>query len=141
MIFGKSRRKFKNILISPDTQIHYGALFLALSTVINVVFTIMGSNIYYASVNGTMEQTNSFPMYLLFGSCIALYVLIYAFAFILGLIVTHKVFGPLVPIQRFLTEIKNGNYSSRIQLRTKDEPRLQEIAKSLNELAEFLEKK
>lgn len=52
---------------------------------------------------------------------------------------SHRLLGPVVPIKRILTDLTNGNYSSRIRLRKNDE--LKSVAEALNILAETLEKK
>jgi signal transduction histidine kinase len=52
---------------------------------------------------------------------------------------THRFYGPIIAINRFISELKKGNYSARITLRQKDE--LQDVAKHLNELAESLGQK
>ena len=52
---------------------------------------------------------------------------------------THRYYGPLVSIGRFLDQMIKGNYSARVSIRKKDE--LQQIAQKLNELAGELEKK
>lgn len=49
---------------------------------------------------------------------------------------THKMYGPMVSILRFLGELKRGNYAVRIHVREKDD--FQSLVSSLNELAEAL---
>ena len=53
--------------------------------------------------------------------------------------VTHKYYGPLVSIARFVDGISKGDYSQRLVLRKGDE--LQQLAKDLNQMAENLEKR
>ena len=50
---------------------------------------------------------------------------------------THKYYGPLVSVQRFISEISRGNYGSRIVIRKGDE--LKELVKSLNAMAQDLQ--
>lgn len=57
----------------------------------------------------------------------------------LWLYYSHKTFGPLVPIQRFIQELKSGEYQKRVVLRKNDQ--LQHLATELNALAENLEEK
>jgi HAMP domain-containing protein len=54
------------------------------------------------------------------------------------LILSHRIFGPSVPIRRMIRELNEGNYSTRISLRKYDE--FKELAADLNQLAETLEK-
>ena len=63
--------------------------------------------------------------------------LIVMFATILRL--THRIYGPLVSIKRFLNELKRGNFSARVNIRKDDD--LQDLVKDLNELAESLDKR
>ena len=53
--------------------------------------------------------------------------------------VTHRYYGPLVAINRFIEHLKAGDYNQRIVIRKNDE--LQDLVKNLNLLAENLEKK
>ena len=53
--------------------------------------------------------------------------------------VTHKYYGPLVSIKRFVDGVTQGDYSQRVVLRRKDE--LQDLAESLNGMAEELQKR
>ena len=52
---------------------------------------------------------------------------------------THKYYGPLISIERFIQELTEGNYEARVQIRKKDE--LQNLVSKLNDLAVQLEKK
>lgn len=53
--------------------------------------------------------------------------------------VTHRYYGPLVAVQRFVEGVSQGEYTRRVILRKDDE--LQELAQSLNHMAEQLEKR
>ena len=52
---------------------------------------------------------------------------------------THRYYGPLVSIERFVGDIANGDYSRRVTIRKRDE--LQSLVKKLNHMADELEKK
>lgn len=52
---------------------------------------------------------------------------------------THKVYGPLVGIERFVDQIARGEYGNRVVIRRRDE--LQRLADRLNKMAETLEAK
>lgn len=56
-----------------------------------------------------------------------------------GLKLSHRIFGPLVPINRQIEALVAGNYAARITLRDKDD--LNEIRDGLNLLATTLEKR
>ena len=50
---------------------------------------------------------------------------------------THKIYGPLVSVERFVDQIKDGQFDRRIVMRRGDE--LQQLAAKLNQMAETLE--
>lgn len=54
----------------------------------------------------------------------------------MGVLLTHKVAGPLVRIQAALTRMTNGNYDVHLQLRKLDA--LKELAEGINRLAASL---
>lgn len=54
----------------------------------------------------------------------------------MGVLLTHKVAGPLVRIQAALTRMTNGNYDVHLRLRRADA--LVELAEGINRLAESL---
>jgi len=140
MLLGHSRRRWKNLLISPDTQIRYGALFLALAIMSNVALTLLATNIYFSWMNGTMDYSKTSVIVTSLSLCLLAYILIYGFSFILGLLISHKTLGPTVAIQRYIEKLKEGKYGERMKLRESDEPRMQEIAEALNALAAKLDR-
>lgn len=50
---------------------------------------------------------------------------------------THRFYGPLVSISRFVDSITDGDYSSRVSVRKRDE--LQDLVGKLNQMAETLQ--
>ena len=71
---------------------------------------------------------------------IALALLLMAPAVIcLGILLTHKVAGPLVRIHAALTQMANGNFDVHMTLRKGDE--LIELAETVNYLAAFLRRR
>ena len=140
MLLGHSRRRWKNLLISPASQVRYGTIFLALAIMSNVVLTLIATNIYFSWMNGTMETTKAGVIVTSLALCLLAYILIYGFSFLLGLLISHKTLGPTVAIQRYIEKLKAGQYGDRLKLREQDEPRMQEIAEALNALAAKLER-
>lgn len=49
---------------------------------------------------------------------------------------THRMYGPMISIHRFVDEIKRGNYSARVRTRAADD--FQDLAAHLNEMAAHL---
>ena len=54
----------------------------------------------------------------------------------LWLLYSHRIFGPTIPIRRHIEKLIEGDYTSRVQLRSSDE--LKDIGSELNRLAEVL---
>lgn len=52
---------------------------------------------------------------------------------------THKMYGPMVSIRRFVGELQQGNYAVRIAIRESDD--FQTLVRDLNELAKTLHKR
>jgi signal transduction histidine kinase len=57
----------------------------------------------------------------------------------IGLMLSHRIYGPMIPIRNHVSKLINGDYSSRIHLRPSDE--FKELASDLNALAERLNQK
>jgi methyl-accepting chemotaxis protein len=49
---------------------------------------------------------------------------------------THRMYGPMISIHRFIEELKRGNYSARVRTRSADD--FQDLAAHLNEMAAAL---
>ncbi len=49
---------------------------------------------------------------------------------------THRMYGPMISIHRFIEELKRGNYSARLKTRERDD--FQDLVSHLNDLAESL---
>ena len=52
---------------------------------------------------------------------------------------THRYYGPLVSIERFIDEVARGKYKNRVKIRQNDE--LQRLANRLNDMANSLDKR
>jgi signal transduction histidine kinase len=52
---------------------------------------------------------------------------------------THRYYGPLVSIERFVDDMTQGRYGQRVKIRQKDE--LQRLTDKLNDMASALEKR
>ena len=129
-----SRRKLKNLLIFPESQVRYGLVFLSLATFTHVALTVIVLKLY--SEWQTSEGDVSAPIWVLLVGLFVLYFMLQAFAFVLGLLMSHKVFGPLVPIRKLVEDMKSGKPVTPVVLRKNDEPVMKELADDLNELAQ-----
>jgi cellulose synthase/poly-beta-1,6-N-acetylglucosamine synthase-like glycosyltransferase len=133
------RRRLKNLLIFPESQVRYGLLFLTLATFTHVALTIAALKVYSGWV--TSEEDPAIPVWALIVGLFLIYFILQAFAFTLGLLMSHKIFGPLVPIRKLVSEMKAGQVPEPVKLRKNDEPMLVELADDLNSLAAKLSKR
>jgi nitrogen fixation/metabolism regulation signal transduction histidine kinase len=136
----EQKRKLRNLLIFPESQVRYGILFLALATFTHVSLTLGVLKIYSTWITAD-EDVPTFALWFAIVAMLAVYFILQAFAFALGILMSHKLFGPIVAFKSFVRELKQGNYSARITLRVHDEQTLRELASEFNELAEQLAKK
>jgi len=51
--------------------------------------------------------------------------------------ISHRVYGPLISVERFVDELTDGKYSQRLKIRQKDD--LQRLTEKLNNLAQTLD--
>ena len=139
------RRTIKGMLVSPKSQLTQVSIFvagalIALLSVSLILFSSINSAVILLVESNRLDSEsaqilqssirNGFIIMLIFSLFLILYGGWISFRF------AHRFFGPTVPIVRLINELKNGQYSSRIQLRSGDE--LNEVAESLNDLASRL---
>lgn len=143
----KGRRKVKNILLAPKSQIRIGAIVFAIGFItMSVLFGIIlmrFNDILDAFV--AISTDRELAMEASRSTKVALWVtysaLLLGFlfsTFYLALKVTHRYLGPMVAIRRQIHAMKEGQYAERVKLRQDDE--FQDIADDLNALAERLQK-
>ncbi len=147
----KKRRSVRNLLIEPFKQVRFGLYMLAINIIflcasglillrsffeqydhVLSIFHVVDPKMRWEFIADEVFYTNVTRLLI----CIFIFTLVF-FATILKL--THSYYGPIVALNRYILELKNGNFSLRIKLRKGDE--LQGIANNLNELAETLEKR
>ena len=146
----KNRRSLQQLLIEPFKQVKYGLYFIALSF---VSFLIIGYTFWASSLkqyNQLMELFNVVGdekwnvllndvfvenMFMMAGVFVVLSLATIA----VSIWLTHRVYGPQVALQRFVKEVRSGNYSARIFLRKSDE--FHDLADALNTMAEALDKR
>jgi signal transduction histidine kinase len=96
------------------------------------IFNVVDPNMKWELVTNDVFETNAIRISILFVSFI---VVLFYTVFKL----THRYYGPLVSIQRFVAGIQRGEYNRRCKIRTKDE--LHGLVNQLNQMAEILEKR
>jgi HAMP domain-containing protein len=143
---GRNNRSLRGLLVQPRSQFRYaflmfgGGLFILVGLISYFMFSLLRTlealSARYAIEPAVIEQMqrailSTFVMTAIFGTVLA------AITFSAGLAISHRVFGTMVPFSRHLTSLIHGDYSSRVDLRKKDE--FQELKILLNTLAENLE--
>lgn len=140
------RAGVKGSLVRPKQQLKYamilvGGGILAQSFVIGAMALFLNRTVQHITqlqeidpqlgVSITQAITSAMILILLVATAVAVG------AIFIGLKLSHRVYGPMVPFQRHIEELKAGNYASRISLRKNDD--LVEIRDALNDLAITLE--
>lgn len=144
----KSNRKLANIIVKPKQQFLVASYFFCtffVVTAVLIAYFISSIERMILVLKSTYqidpELIIGFEKYLtssVWILCCSLF-LFAIIGFFMWLKLSHRIFGPLVPISRHINELKNGNYSSRVQLRKNDF--MLELKDELNELAEKLQSK
>lgn len=142
----KYRRSAKNILIKPRQQLRYAAILFAGGAALLALYMIVLLTSLVSTLSAAARQYDLPPEFLhtVTGSLGTSVILIAAVGLVLtvgmlalGVSMSHRIFGPMVPLQRLVGELQKGNYSARGHLRRNDE--FQELMADLNALAEKLQ--
>ncbi len=145
------KRNLRYLLLEPFKQVKLGIYVLACS----VVFVAVAAYLIYDGLTANYQQvmeifkvvdpskqweftTNDVLMSN--GLKIGIAFLVYLIGLI-GIVLrfTHKIYGPLVSIERYIDRVTEGNYRERVKTRDGDD--LQILVKKLNVLADRLEQK
>ena len=134
------------LLVRPQKQLRFALLFMGgalLSIAALVALTAIIFNHTLKNLSDTqkleldigflLRDTMMFPFFILIMGAF----LIGSFAIFLGVRISNRIYGPLIPLLRHIQNLKEGIYSSRVILRRNDE--LTELRDALNELAATLE--
>ncbi len=139
----QQRKPIIGLLNNKRRQFNYGFLNIFASIlvilVINTIYLYKFSETTELCVHGDgvdFSRLSEHFGYLLSGSIVAI-LLSGGMCFGFAILLTHRFYGPMVPILRHLEEMKKGNYTSRIRLRKKDE--LHDLSEKLNDLTAHLE--
>lgn len=144
----KSKRQLSTIIINPKQQLRVVVYFLITFTAVTASLmwyfiasmknTLLSLQTMYAIDSELIDFLGKY-LYSFIGVLIFSMTVCCLIGIIIWLRLSHRIFGPLVPISRHIVELQNGNYSSRVQLRKDDF--MVELKDELNLLAEKLEKK
>jgi len=141
----KVERTPRGLLVRPRQQFRYAFVLvaggvIAQSVVIGVMAYFINSTVHNvieahqmsAEVGKTITDAISLSMTLLMVVAVAFAMI----AVLIGVKLSHRIYGPLVPFTRHITQLKNGHYSARMNLRRTDD--MVELKDALNSLAEAL---
>ncbi len=141
-----NRRKVKGKLVRPRQQFKYAMILvcggiLAQSIVIGVVAYFLNNSLATISELHNLDPqiatsiansiSASLVLVLLVATGVALG------SVLIGVRLSHRVYGPMIPFRRHIEQLKAGNYTARIRLRKSDD--LIELRDALNDLAITLE--
>lgn len=148
---GRTRRNLKSTVIEPFKQIKFGLYVIGLSVgfvglcgfmFVNAfteqyqhvmgIFNVVDPNLKWELVTNDVFYTNAMRIGALFFAYI---VTLFGVCFRL----THRYYGPLVSIERFVDQISRGEYKRRCKIREKDE--LHTLVNKLNTMAEQIERR
>jgi HAMP domain-containing protein len=145
----RKSRTFSNTLIEPFKQIKMGVYVITVSVLfvlltsaliyrafveqyqhVMSIFNVVDPNLKWELIMNPVFMTNAKILAALFvGYVILLFTLVFW--------LTHKYYGPLVSVERFIDNISKGEYNARASIRQRDE--LQRLVGKLNAMAERLE--
>lgn len=141
------QRKWQNILVEPFVQIKMGAYVLALSLIYSTALGVFIWDAFDEQMFQFQEVYEGNSPDFIFSQgphtayIFALAALVAVFILIMLLLIvrrTHRMFGPMVSIERFVDSVTQGDYTQRLKLREKDD--LKDLAESLNRVAAALER-
>ncbi len=147
----RPRRNLRSLVIEPFKQVKFGLYVIGISVAFVVVtammfvaaftdqyqhvmdiFNVVDPSLKWELVTNDIFYTNAVRIGFIFGLYI---VTLFTVVFRL----THRYYGPLVSIERFLDQFAEGHYHLRAKIRDKDE--LHDLVAKLNHVAEELERR
>jgi len=147
----RAKRDVRSTLIEPFKQIKFGLYVIALS----VIFVTITSGMFiyafkdqYQHVMSIFNITDTASQMELVTNDIfyrnarmigGFFIFFILFELWIVFRLTHRYYGPLVSIERFVEQITQGDYSKRVLIRKKDE--LHRLVDKLNLMADTLEKR
>ena len=146
----KKGRTLSHLLIEPFKQIRFGLYMMGLCvlfvSVAGWIFLSTWSEQYQRVITEFALDDDARQAFLsddiFISNSIKLFVFFLFFILVMFFTVfklTHRYYGPLVSIGRFLDQMIKGDYKARVTIRKQDE--LQQVVEKLNELAKELEKR
>ena len=147
----RPKRTLKSMIIDPFKQVRIGIYVLMVTIIFLFLSGYLFVHSFFKQYENVMEIFNVTDMStkwalitndIFYANIIKLIVLFIIFIVVLFFIIfkmTHKIYGPLISIERFVKAISDGEYNKRIVIRKGDD--LQRLVISLNHMAQELEKR
>lgn len=142
------RRTLRAYLVEPFKQIRFGLHVVSVSLSFAAIFAYLFLDAFreqYEQVFALFQvadQTEVLHNDIFFKNRAKIIGAIVAFVGITLFVVirrTHRMYGPMISMMRFVSELKRGNYAVRINVRERDD--FQNFVSELNALAVELQKK
>ncbi|MCX6106511.1 MAG: hypothetical protein NTY08_11845 [Proteobacteria bacterium] len=149
--FERARRSLRSTVIEPFKQIKFGLYVIGISIAfvgvcafmfvlafneqynhVMGIFHVVDPNLQWELVTNDVFYTNAVRV----GAILALFIVV---MFTVVFRLTHRYYGPVVSIERFVDQLTQGDYQVRCKIREKDE--LQSLVAKLNVMAEAIEKR
>ena len=147
----RPRRNLKSTLIEPFKQVKIGLYVIGISLAFVVasgamffyafteqyehvmgIFNVVDPTLRWELVTNDVFYDNAIRIGVLF----LIYISV-LFSVVFSL--THRYYGPLVSVERFIDQMTRGDYAKRLKIRDKDE--LQDLVHKLNHMAEALDRR
>ena len=146
----RAKREVKSTLIEPFRQIKFGAYVISASVAFVLFVAVMFVLAFYEQYQHVMslfnitdvkDQMELVTNDIFYRNAIAIGLMLVGYIigmFIMVFKLTHRYYGPLVFIERFVGEMTEGKFRRRVKIRKGDE--LQRLTDLLNTMAETFEK-
>ena len=138
------KRKMRNYYLNPPFQLRtavhvMSSVFITIGVINTMSFWKLAQIRKVTTFAVPGDGLQSEYMIFMIWVCLATFVGVGLFSFLVSIVLSHRVAGPIIAIERQLLALCEGQYSKRIHLRKYDE--LNGIAESVNKLSEVLENK
>lgn len=143
----RPRRSLRTLVIEPFRQIRFGLHVSAVSLIFAIVLMVVIVRAFYKQYQQVIEWFQVAEIAELMDNDVIVanvrIILIVMFFMVVAIhwVIfrrTHRLYGPMVAIQRFIQELQKGNFEARVVVREKDD--FKHVVKQLNQLASKLER-
>ena len=135
------------VLVDPRRQLRFAFFLIGGGITALMVFNLfllisLKASVQEIAANGHLSQEMSTVLLDSVANAelnvTAMSLLLMTVSIVTGIVLSHRIYGPIVKIRQHVEAMNNGNFKSRIQLRSNDH--FIELSEDLNQLAETLER-